>query len=62
VGSSKRQTDLSRYLALIRVLEARSMTAEQDINKITKTVDMHGDFGAIYASKRIAAAIRARGR
>ena len=36
-------------------------------NKITKTVDMHGDFGAIYvgaiyASKRIAAAIRARGR
>jgi len=35
-------------------------------NKITKTVDMHGDFssiyvGAIYASKRIAAAIRARG-
>jgi len=31
-------------------------------NNITKTVDMHGDFGAIYASKRIAAAIRARGR
>jgi len=31
-------------------------------NNITKTVDMQGDFGAIYASKRIAAAIRARGR
>ena len=31
-------------------------------NKITKTVDMQGDFGAIYASKGIAAAIRARGR
>ena len=27
-------------------------------NNITKTVDMQGDFGAICASKRIAAAIR----
>ena len=39
----------------------------QGRNKITKTVDMktvdmQWDFGAIYASKFIAAAIRARGR
>lgn len=52
--------------ALAEQNEACARVAEdfeaQVRNKITKTVDMQGDFGAIYASKRIAAAIRARGR